>query len=110
MEEDKENETDDVYSLDHARAKSALILVDKTNIEMISEIPSTEVKQIAILRSVFGRKFKSDIMNNFIDDYLLYQVSKNRQGRKEIINVATNQPTEKKRRGIMGIFRKEKGE
>lgn len=66
-------------------------LFDEKGIEQKSEIPKTVVlsvlKTLAVYIKEIGLTQTANILINFIDNYLRYQVSKNRLGRKEIVEI-----------------------
>jgi len=101
-QEEIENEQDiekDIIGVEESRAKISLLLADTTNPEMLSELAPDKVIQVAVLKSL-AEEYNSTLLAKFIRDYLLLQVSRNRKGREEIIEVATGGVVEKKKKGF----------
>lgn len=96
-----------VFGIDEALAKisTQLMTPTKDNIFTISDITPEEVFGISVLLS-YAKKFKSQLIQNWADDFLLLRVSRMRLGRKELMTLGTGLRTEseKKRGGTQDLF------
>jgi len=63
------------------------MLARTQNLETLSETDIDEVKLISAL-STIGNRYKLDMVNDYISNYLKLKVSLHRQGRKEIQEIA----------------------
>jgi hypothetical protein len=77
----------------------------KDNIFTISDITPEEVFGVALLLS-YAKKFNSNLIQNWVDDFLLLRVSRMRLGRKELLMLGTGirQESEKKRGSSIDLF------
>jgi hypothetical protein len=77
----------------------------KNNIYTISDITPEEVFGISVLSS-FAKKFKSELVQQWIEDFLLLRVSRLRFGRKELLMLGSGmkQTSESKKTTAGDIF------
>jgi hypothetical protein len=75
-----------VFGIDEALAKisTQLMTPTKQNIYTISDITPEEVFGTSVLLSI-AKKFKSSMVDEWVDNFLLLRVSRLRLGRKELI-------------------------
>lgn len=83
-------------------------LFDPTNTRMISDLNETQIKGVLKLQSVnhilYGGK-KDSTLNMLIENFMVLQVSKHRQGRTELIQAISNTETGEES-GIGGRFKR----
>lgn len=92
---------DEYLSEEEARAKIATMLANRNNLEMLSELNDFEIFQLSVVVSI-AQKYEIPIVKLFTDNMLGFKVSRGREGRREIKDVAApvyRPPQEK--RGIM---------
>lgn len=74
-------------SPDEAQSRIALMLARTQNLETLSETDIDEVKLISAL-STISRRYKLNMIQDYVANYLKLKVSLHRQGRKEIQEIA----------------------
>lgn len=77
-------------------------LLDTKDINLKTELSDTEIKEIAKLQVIAG-KCRSEILYYFLEEFKSLRVSKNRQGRKEIIG-SSLEDKRHLQQGFMGEF------
>ena len=85
--------SDEVISQEEALAKISMILARTDNPEALSDLNPNEIIDMAILKTLaqkYEMDYDSQLLKNFVQNYLVLQVSKRRKGRKEIIEVASS--------------------
>ena len=115
MEDEKEiiegeegNELDEeVLTHEEARAKASLRLAETKPPETLSELAPDKINFFNTMVNI-ADELDSDFLKKWTNKYLYLQVSRNRRGREEIIEVVTNTPTEKKRKGFFSFMRGDK--
>ena len=92
---------------DEAKAQAVLLLSQRVRPELLTELSDEEIKLIAIIETV-GEYAENDVLLTFAEKIKLNRVSLNRQGVKEIIQVAVAGLDEKMKRSITDILRRDK--
>jgi len=78
---------DEFLSEDEARAKIATMLIDRENRETMSELNDYEIFQLSIVNAV-AKDFGIGIVQQWANELLDFKVSRAREGRKEVKEVA----------------------
>ena len=78
---------DDSLQQDEALAKIAMFLANTSEPKLLSEIDDEEIRLVAAL-SVVSETTDDIMLKNFLSYFLRLRVSKNRQGRKELLDIA----------------------
>lgn len=96
-----------VFGIDEALAKISTQLMTPTsdNIFTISDITPEEVFGLSFMLRFAGR-FKSSMVEGWVNDFLLLRVSRLRMGRKELMMLGSGmrQQSEKKKGGTQDLF------
>jgi len=91
-----EQEPEESLSPEEAQAKIAMLLAKTEHLEVMSELDDDEIKLIAALRTI-AKLFNNDVLNTYVDYYLKLKVSRFREGRREIKDIAVPQPSQKEK-------------
>jgi len=83
---------DEYISEDEARARIATMLINRKNLEMMSELNDFEIFKLSIVVSI-AQKYNVPLIQLFADKLLGFKVSRAREGRREVKDVAS--PTRK---------------
>lgn len=92
---------------EEALARVSMILAKTENPKILSDFEPHEVGLITAISTV-GEAFDFNIMNLLAKNFSLYRVSKLRQGRKEILEIASEvrrTPERMARGGLRSLFR-----
>lgn len=96
---------DDNLSREEALAKVSLILAKTDNPKILSDISISEVSLLTALNTI-GDMFDFASVSDFSNNFLLFRVSKERQGRKELLEIASEIRRQPERLGgIKRLFR-----
>ena len=107
-EEEEGSELDEeVLTHEEARAIASLRLAKTEPPETLSELAPEKINNFNTM-VIMAEEMDSDFLKKWTKKYLYLQVSRNRRGREEIIEVVTGAPTEKKRKGFFSFLRGDK--
>lgn len=81
-------DADESLTREEALAKVAMILARVENPKIMSELSLPEVSLISALQ-VYGEIYDFEAIKNFTNNFLQHRVSKDRMGRKEILEIAS---------------------
>lgn len=79
--------TDEVYGKEESIARILSDLGRTAHPKLLSDVDEEEIPLLVAL-GILGKRIKSDLVNDSIEDFLNLRVSLNRQGRQEMITVA----------------------
>ena len=99
----EDDEQEDIISQEEALAKISMILAKTENPESLSDLPPDEIMDMTIIKTL-GTRLESGLMLDMVKNYLLLRVSNKRQGRKEIIQVASSGKHDDEKRGMGRFF------
>jgi hypothetical protein len=77
----------DVSTQEEALAKVTVLLADKKKREVITDLNDEEIKLMSAITAV-SKSYKMTMAKDFINELMLLRISKNRLGRKEIIDLS----------------------
>lgn len=80
-------EQSEVFSSEHAQARAIVHLTESKNPEILTELKDHEVVMLSSL-SVVGTKYNSKLIDEWINKFIRFRISLNREGRKEIVDIA----------------------
>lgn len=66
------------------------LLLDPANIQHNTELSRNEITAFSILRAL-GKKYKLEVLDDFLKENLVLRVSKGRAGRKEWVKITSRQ-------------------
>lgn len=74
-------------TLEESLAKVAMLLAKVHDPRVLSEVNDAEVRYCAAL-DVVAKKFDNQMLSDFLDSFLLLRISKTREGRRELLQIA----------------------
>jgi len=92
---------DQNLSREEALAKVSLILARTENPKLLSDISITEVSLLTALHTI-GDMLDFEILDTFSENFETLRVSKERQGRKELLEIASEIRRQPERLGGLG--------
>jgi hypothetical protein len=93
---------DEYISEDEARARIATMLINRKNLEMMSELNDFEIFKLSIVVSI-AQKYNVPLIALFADKLLGFKVSRAREGRREVKDVASPVRKEQDKRSLMDM-------
>lgn len=89
-------------NMNQAIAKMAEALTDETRKTLMSDLTNAEVTLVSALYAI-NKEDSSETLEKFLDTFLVLKVSKNRLGRREVIELArANEANQPHPQGIIG--------
>jgi hypothetical protein len=87
-------------TIDESLAQAISVLTEEERKKLLSQI---ERKERFILMALYAqaREFDDDLLQNICDQFLILGVSENRQGRKEIVEIAKANLVKNNAKGIL---------
>ena len=74
-------------SIDESLAQAILVFTEEERRKLMSELEHKEVFLVSILYA-HAKEFNDDLLEHFLDQFLISRISKERKGRKEIVEIA----------------------
>lgn len=78
---------EDSLTLEESLAKVAMILAKTDSPKVLSEITDQEIRMAAAL-FVIAKRTKNEMIDQFLENFLLLRVSHKRKGREELLKIA----------------------
>jgi len=94
---------DEYMSEDEARARIATMLVNRKNLEMMSELNDYEIFKLAVVASI-AQTYKVPLVELFADKLLGFKVSRAREGRREVKEVAAPSKVAQDKKSVMDMI------
>lgn len=100
----------DISTSEEAYGKLMALLADETKRNMISDLTGQEIIHVAALAAV-ADQYDIKLLKEYLKNFLLLRISKDRQGRKEIAALAGQkiQEAQNLRQKFAGLFRRDSG-
>lgn len=74
-------------TIDESLAQAISVLTETKKKKILSELENREIFYLAILYSQ-SKEFDDDLLEDFLKQFLIFRISKERKGRKEIVEIA----------------------
>lgn len=74
-------------TIDESLAQAINVLTETQKKKILSELEHREVFYVALLYTQ-SKEFDDDLLNDFLKQFLILRISKERKGRKEIVEIA----------------------
>lgn len=81
------NEYGMTQTIDESLAQAINVLTETKKKKILSELEQKEIFYISILYAQ-SKEFNDDLLNDFLKQFLILRISKERNGRKEIVEIA----------------------